>query len=419
MKPLKICIDARLASGEVGGVEQLIVGLATGLSKLTDGSEEYLFLAYSDSKDWLTPYLGGSCRILDDVETPRESIERRILKEKIPWLMDILHSFDPRILDRIITQEKSNGVIEGAGADIMHFTMQNAFLTEVPSIYHPHDLQHIHIPEAFSLRRRVLRHEMYRAFCNQASMIAVASEFVKRDLIQNYQLLDEKIKVVSLAPVVANYSEPSLEELVNVKRKFSLPDDFVFYPAQTWPHKNHIGLLSALALLREQRSIRVNAVFSGKLDKFFTTIEDKIQELDLKSQVLFLNFVSPKELRSLYKLCRCVVIPTKFEAASFPLWEAFIMEVPAACSNVTSLPGQAGDAALIFDPDKQDEMADKIYELWTDENLRSDLIEKGRKNVSRLSWERTARTFRAHYRRIANHCLTDEDIKIISTPSLF
>ena len=419
MNPLKIGIDARLSSGEAGGVEQFIVGLASGLSKLTDAPDEYWFLAYADSKDWIQPFLGGSCRILEDTTTPKESLGRRILKQRLPGLMNLLHEIDPRLFQRSISQVKSNGTIERAGIDVMHFTMQNAFLTEIPSIYHPHDLQHIHLPEIFSVRRRVLRDQMYRTFCEQASMVAAVSRFVKDDLLKNYQLPEEKVKVVPLAPVVTAYSESSLEDLERVRQKFSLPECFIFYPAQTWSHKNHIGLLNALALLRDEKRVKVEAVFSGRKDGFYKIIEQRVEELRLEDQVKFLDFVDPVELRSLYQLCRCVVIPTKFEAASFPLWEAFIMGVPAACSNVTSLPEQAGDAALLFDPDKPDEMACQIHKLWRDEKLRAELVEKGRRNVSRFSWERTARTFRAHYRRIAQRELTDEDKEILSSPSLF
>ena len=120
----------------------------------------------------------------------------------------------------------------------------------------------------------------------------------------------------------------------------------------------------------------------------------------------------------MYRLCRCVVIPTKFEAASGPLWEAFAAGVPAACSNVTSLPDQAGDAALLFDPCQPEEIAGAIHQLWRDEALRRSLVERGKRNVARFTWERTARIFRAHYRRIANRCLSEEDHTLLAAPPL-
>jgi glycosyltransferase involved in cell wall biosynthesis len=419
MSPLRVCIDARIPGGKVGGVEQFIIGLASGLSKLTDGSEEYFFLTYSDAKDWITPYLGGSCQILEDKSAPVEFVGETLLKQKFPRMTKLWHAIDPLLLRKSIPQPKSNGLIEKAQADVMHFTTQGAFITDVPSIYHPHDLQHIHIPEFFTKRISAFRDQKVRTFCNQARMVAVVSSWGKKDLIQQYQLDDDIVKIVPYAPVVDVYSEPDAEDLVLIQKKYQLPKEYIFYPAQTWPHKNHIGLLKAMALMRDQMDTKVSAVFSGRQDEFYPTIMKKVVELGLEDQVFFVGFVDPLELRGLYSLSRCVVIPSKFEAASFPIWEAFMMGSPVACSNVTSLPEQVGDSALLFDPSKPEEIAHQTQRLWKDESLRRKLVERGMKNVSRFSWERTARIFRAHYRRIVNRTLTDDDIELINGPPLF
>jgi glycosyltransferase involved in cell wall biosynthesis len=113
-----------------------------------------------------------------------------------------------------------------------------------------------------------------------------------------------------------------------------------------------------------------------------------------------------------------VVIPTLFEAASGPLNDAFLAGVPAACSNVTALPRQAGDAALVFDPHELAAIARAIRQLWTDEPLRQTLITRGRARVAQFSWDRTARHFRAHYRRIGGRPLTDEDRRFLSDEPL-
>ena len=105
-----------------------------------------------------------------------------------------------------------------------------------------------------------------------------------------------------------------------------------------------------------------------------------------------------------------------FEAASGPLNEAFMAGAPAACSNVTSVPEQAGDSALVFDPHCPDQIADAIFQLWTNPNLRQTLIARGRANVARFTWQKTARHFRAHYRKLANRPLTDEDQELLTAP---
>jgi alpha-1,3-rhamnosyl/mannosyltransferase len=143
-----------------------------------------------------------------------------------------------------------------------------------------------------------------------------------------------------------------------------------------------------------------------------------VRKNQLSAQTQFLDFVSPLELQCLYKLCRCVVIPTKFEAASFPIWDAFLAGTPVACSNVTSLPQQVGKEALLFDPEDTGAIADAIQKLWTDPLLCKKLVAGGRANVTRFTWSRTVRHFRAHYRRIAGRLLTDEDWQILQAPPL-
>jgi len=103
------------------------------------------------------------------------------------------------------------------------------------------------------------------------------------------------------------------------------------------------------------------------------------------------------------------VIPTKFEAGSFPVWEAFSAGVPVACSNITSLPEQAGEAALLFSPDRHDEIADAVRRLWTDEDLRKNLIGLAKSKISNLSWEKTARLFRSQYRMLSGKPEFQED----------
>lgn len=415
MKPLKICLDARLISGTAGGVEQFIIGLAYGLSKLVDGQEEYYFLTYSDADDWIKPYISGPCRVLHCSKAPRSSNLRNILRNNTPRIYNFLQKIYPVSERWKICDLLSNGTIEKADIDIMHFTHELAFLTKVPSIYHPHDLQHKHLPHYFNIIKRLMREMLYQTFCRRAQMVAVASSWIKSDLIQLYHLSNEKVQVIPLAPAISAYQKPTIDDLSNFRKKFSLPNFFVFYPSQILPAKNHIGLLNAIAIIRERYGMIVPVVFAGsKSGNFFLEIERYIHRLQLNNQVHFLGFVSSLELQCLYRLAKCVVIPTKFGAGSFPMWEAYLSGVPVACSNITSFPVQAGDAALIFNPDRPEEIAEAIIRLWSDEFLCKALVERGYRNVLRYSWERTARIFRAHYRRIAKLSLTEEDSNLLT-----
>ena len=128
-------------------------------------------------------------------------------------------------------------------------------------------------------------------------MVSVASLWNKRDLIQRLGLPEEKVEIVPAAPVLTAYPSPTPEDLGPVRKKFNLPENFLFYPAQTWPHKNHIGVLEALAVLRDRYQIKAPFVSSGGQNNHFSKIEKRVQELRLNDQVHFLGFVEPLELR--------------------------------------------------------------------------------------------------------------------------
>jgi glycosyltransferase involved in cell wall biosynthesis len=414
--PLVVGIDARLISGEWGGVESVIQGLASGLS-LLDGPERYLFLTYRGGDEWIQPYLGGPAEALFVRATIGSSTQalRRHLKMALPGLARLWGN-RPGVPGLDAGPPPSEGTIERAGADVMHFTIQGGFLTKVPSIYHPHDLQHLHLPQFFTPAQVRWRERWYRSLAAQAAMVAVASTWVKDDLERQYRLPRGKVIVVPWAPPTAATRVPDRTSIKSTSVRLGLPDRFVFYPAQTWPHKNHVRLLEALSLLRLE-GMQVNLVCTGQTNEFHKEIRSRERELGLTGQLTWLGFVPAEDLEAVYRSSTAVILPTLFEAASAPLWEAFRAGVPAACSDVTSLPEQAGDAALLFDPESVPAIASAIRQLWTDERLRRELVVHGRKRVETLSWDRTARTFRSHYRRIAGRDLSEEDRELLGRPA--
>ena len=127
-----------------------------------------------------------------------------------------------------------------------------------------------------------------------------------------------------------------------------------------------------------------------------------------------MGLVPPKDLKALYRLGRFVIIPSLFEAASGPLFEAWQEDTPVACSTVTSLPEQAGDAALLFDPLSVESIATAVARMATEDNLLEDLRWRGRRRLQDFSWERTAKAYRAVYRRAAGFLLSDEDRWLLS-----
>lgn len=131
--------------------------------------------------------------------------------------------------------------------------------------------------------------------------------------------------------------------------------------------------------------------------------------MGLNDIVRFPGLVSADELNALYRAAQFVFVPTLFEALSAPVFEAWQHGVPVACSTVTSLPEQVADAALLFDPLSVKEMASALARMSTDSNLREDLRRRGTLRLKDFSLDRTAKAYRAVYRRAAGRELNEED----------
>jgi len=412
---IKIGIDARIIDGKQGGVQQFIIGLAQGLSELTDGDEMYIFFAYQHQSDWIKPYISGNCQLYLIENTPKIPAWKKYLK-RFSKLRQLWHSIRAR--QAHVPIPHSDGLIESLDIQLMHFTTQNGFLTNIPTIYHPWDLQHIHLPQFFTPLERQYRDVRYRTFCDQAKLVAVASTWIKQDVISHYQISPEKIGVIPMASVLVGYPQPTQDDLQKIRQKYHLPAMFAYYPAQTWEHKNHLRLLEALIILRDEYHLTIPLILTGTINAYGRKIRDHIKMMHLDEQVRMLGYISPLEVQALYRLSTMMIFPSQFEGWGLPITEAMSVGVPIACSNVTHLPDIINDAGIIFDPTDAQAIANAMQNLWQNADLRQELIAKGYQRASAFSWSYTAKLFRAHYRQLLGVKLSDEEQKLLTQPSL-
>jgi len=233
----------------------------------------------------------------------------------------------------------------------------------------------------------------------------------REDLCTEFQVPRDKVAVVPWAPVA------NLQSDASVGNERDLPPRFLLYPAQTWPHKNHVRLIEAIASLRE-KDLRVTLLCTGQHTQHYGALKRRVEELGLSEQILFLGYVDAATLAAMYRRATALVFPSRFEGWGLPVVEAFAFGLPVVASNATVLPEVAGGAALLFDPHDTRSMADAIARVWQDEPLRSSLRGRGLIRAADLSWDRTARTFRALYRKVARVALSDEDRALLAPPTL-
>ena len=415
--PLRIAINARLhGDGRAGGVEPAVRGLVNALGKLDDPDAEYIVVTDPSAPAWLDGELAPNQRVV--VAQPRLHLAamRRALRPAramVRRVRRVAKSVVGPLSSGPVGPTASDGFLESLGADVVHFPYQSMVLTAGPTVYQPWDLQHLHYPQFFSREALAHRHEMYAAYCHHATAVVTASRFTRHDVIDRYGVDPEKIYTIPLSGATAIGDRPGADAIVEVRERYRVPEEFAYYPAQTWQHKNHIRLLEALAMLRDRHGIVVPLVCTGALNEFWPTIARRRDELRLQDQVTFLGFVPTHDVRALYRLASFVVIPSLFEGWGFPLVEAFQEGVAVASSSAAALGEYGGDAALLFDPTSTEAMADALGRIASDPSLRTTLVQRGQKRAAAFSWDRAARSYRALYRRLAGRGLSPEDERLL------
>jgi glycosyltransferase involved in cell wall biosynthesis len=404
---LRVAINAQLKPNtEKGGILDAVSGLISALGKLIDGDEEYVIITPQDTVDWWSQHTAPNQRV---VAAPKTMIEikfhklgaMRPLASKVRTML--------RLATGVPFVPISDGFFENLGCNIIHFPYQQFFVCALPSLFSPYDLQHLHYPEYFTPRAIIHREALYRTGCQLSQTIIVASEWVKKDLIRQYSLTADKIQVVPLAPPTEFFSDTTPESLEAIRTKYHLPAEFMLYPAVTWPHKNHIRLLEAIAKLRNEDNLRVHLICTGFQGGFSEKILARLDDLKLHDQVHFLGFIPKADLQAVYHLAQFIVYPTLFEGAGLPPLEAWHQNKALACSNATCLPELVDDAALLFDPHTVDSISHALKRMATEPKLREELRVKGMARLRVFSWEKTARIHRALYRQAARVTLDDED----------
>lgn len=436
MEKLRVAINAQLRPDSAAGGSVTVLRALAALAEL-DGSEEYVYIGPYDDPDWMRQMLPPGQRIVRGPKpTPADYAARNRfepLKRKLGPLRPMARgakqffasqtralapavSFERPGAQRIEATSDSR-FFQSLGCDVIHFPFQSFAACGVPSVFNPHDLQHLHFGEFFTPNEIARRESLYPAACRAAHTVVVASQFIGRDVVERYGVDEGRVQVIPWAPPPLPKLQRETEEssLGEISEKYGLAHaPFALYPAMTWEHKNHIRLLEAVASLRDRGSLNCRLICTGFKTAFWPHIQTKLNELRLNEIVKFPGLVSLGDLNALYRAAQFVFVPTLFEAASAPVFEAWQHGVAVGCSNVTSLPEQVADAALLFDPFSVEQLESAFTRLAEDPVLRRELIQRGKLRLKDFNLEHTAKAYRAVYRRAAGRVLNDEDASFLT-----
>jgi len=175
--------------------------------------------------------------------------------------------------------------------------------------------------------------------------------------------------------------------LLSLRVRHRLPPRYLFYPAQFWPHKNHLRLIDALGRLRKTHDLEIPLVLVGSdkgtiREMLAAELRARCEALGLADQVRILGYVSDEDVTGLYAGAVALVMPTFFGPTNIPFLEAWALGCPVLTSRIRGITEQVGDAGLLVDPTSVHSIADGIRRLWTNEALRQELIASGRTRLA-------------------------------------
>lgn len=282
--------------------------------------------------------------------------------------------------------------------DLLLFTEQSMYIPNLSTkiITPVHDLMHRYEPSYPEVKSDYQRRELlFKCQAKYADFILTDSQLGKQQFTESYLGANKKKPyIVSVPFAVPCHILETREEYINV------PAKFVFYPAQFWKHKNHINLVKAIHILKDKIS-DIHLILVGSEKNCCDDIKNYIVSNGLEDNVTILGFVSDGNITYLYTHAVGMIMPSYFGPTNIPPLEAMALGCPVAVSNRYAMPEQVGRAGLLFNPDSPEEIAECIRMLWTDPELRKELINRGYQRIQK--W--TRRDFKNRILKVVKRCL--------------
>jgi glycosyltransferase involved in cell wall biosynthesis len=227
----------------------------------------------------------------------------------------------------------------------------------------------------------------------RAKEIIAVSDFTKKEILDIYGDYEKKIKVVYNGYNSSLYGKiDNKEKIKEVLNKYGIEEPYLFYVGRLEKKKNTPFLIDAYALLKEyNKEIKEKLVLAGNASFGYDEVEYTIREYGLEDDVIVTGWVDEEDMPYLYNGASAFVFPSKHEGFGIPLLQAMACEAPIVCSDIPVLKEIAEDSAFYFNPNKREDLADKIKIILKDDKKRREYIEKGKKRVRNFSWEKCAK----------------------------
>lgn len=373
--------------GENGGVKLLALELIKGFQVFSPKNRFLLLTASWNDKE---------LSFLDSTNVQRLRIvdkRRRMVSCSSPFLNQIEKRFRHmlRLLKSYYHENMHpNGLLSSRGVDVLFCPFTAPTYTEpgIPVVSLVCDLQHKDFPHFFSPDEIYARETFIGKVQRQADAIICISESTRQSVLKNLKTDPDKTHTIYIS-IQSRLNGYNAQEITRHLKELCIDvHPYMFYPANFWPHKNHRMLLTAFGMYASRHpESQLDLVFTGALDEAQKKLQKEVQMMGLEKRVHFLGYLPEDQLTAVWQGCSFLVFPSLYEGFGIPVLEAMQFGKPVICSNVTSLPEVAGDAALYFDPRKPEEIVRSLEKIMGNKELCADLIQRGYKRLSYFQFQ--------------------------------
>jgi glycosyltransferase involved in cell wall biosynthesis len=369
-KKMKIGIDIRTAGGEKAGKGRFTFNIVRSLLKQDKKSRYFL---YADSG--IAGFEEFENAQLVVIDAKGLSWHRAVIKDLKYQEIDTFFAPTSFIIPALLPKKSQTRVI----------------LTV-------HDLIAFLYPTSHEFKAVVLEKFFMKKALKKANKITTVSENTKKDLVQKFSINEEKIQTIPCAASENFFpikrTDENIEKLNRFIKKTNLPRKYFLAVGTVEERKNIDTLIQALAMIN-QKHPKHHLLIVGKpgWGHYQESLEDLINKNYLQKYVHFLGYVTNKTLNKLYNLAEAFVFPSYYEGFGMPPLEAMQAGCPVISSHSSSMPEVLKDAALFADPSNPSEFASAMENIINDQNLRTDLVNKGRIQSKNFSWDSSAQNF--------------------------
>lgn len=268
-----------------------------------------------------------------------------------------------------------------------------------------HDLSYEIFPETFSLKRRAWHHFINpRSLCKRADQIIAVSDSSRNDIISRYGIRTQKVeRIYNGVSDEMEQLDRNNPKLIEVKEKYHLPFNFIFYLGTIEPRKNIAAIVEAYDQMRSLNNSQLDKyklVIAGGKGWKINSILNVMRKAEFTKDIIFTSCITNEDKSAVYTLASLFVYPSFFEGFGIPVLEAMRCAVPVITSNCSALPEVVDAGAVMIDPDKPDELYMAMKEVLLNRELHAQLSEQGLRQAVRFNWRTSARETLALFEKI-------------------